>query len=102
MPVVNFSARILFTPGGSYDGKGKYLTQVTVVPANLQVQAGYTFNMNATIPTVLNAGTKADPIGAAEILLKWNVRTVMSHIDQSGSYYVRGDGKFVDLSNGTK
>ncbi len=53
--------------------------------------------MNVTIPSVTNAGTTQSPIAAAEVLVKWDVDTVINHEEQSADYYVRGDGTFQTL-----
>jgi hypothetical protein len=100
MNVVDFSYRVQFTAGGSVGGKGRYLAQVSVMPANLDVAWGYQFNMTASVPTVTNAGTTADPVGAANVVVTWKIDTVMKHSEESQSYYVQGDGKFLDLSQG--
>lgn len=101
MDVVDFSVRVLYTYGGNVRGKGRYLTNVTIVPANLTVAWGYTFNAKASVPSVTNAGTERDPVGAAELLSTWSVDTVLKHEEGSMSFYVRGDGQFLNLTNGT-
>jgi hypothetical protein len=95
--VIQFSYRVMFTPGGAYKGKGHYLANVTVDPSDVYVAWGYTFNAQVTIPSITNAGTAASPTAAAEILVKWDIDTVMNHIEQSASYYARGDGTFQAL-----
>ena len=60
---------------------------------------GWSFDATASIPTITNSGTTDNPVAAAELLISSQVRTVLSHLDNSESYYVRGDGKFVDLQN---
>ncbi len=96
--VIQFSYRVMFTPGGTFRGKGHYLANVTVDPANVYVAWGYTFNAQVTIPSITNAGTTASPTAAAEILVKWDIDTILNHIEQSASYYARGDGTFQTLN----
>jgi hypothetical protein len=101
MNVVKFSFRVLYTHGGSVNGKGRYLANVNVVPASLDVLWGYKFNASAAVPSVLNASRVAgEPIAAAEILVSWKVETVLKHSRRSVSLYARGDGVFKDLTNG--
>lgn len=101
MNVVKFSFRVLYTYGGSVNGKGRYLANVTVVPARLNVMWGYKFDAKASVPSVLNASRIAgEPIAAAEVLVDWTVKTVLKHSRRSASFYVRGDGGFKDLSDG--
>ena len=87
--------------GGNVGGKGAYLANMSVTPADLTVAWGYTFNAQASVPSVLNVGTTAEPIGAAQLQISWKVDTVMKHEQSSNTYFVRGDGVFTDLSNGT-
>lgn len=99
--VVDFSYRVLYTYGGNVFGKGRYLTNVTILPANLSVAWGYKFDAESAVPSVLNAGTVANPVAAMELLMKWSVDTVVSHNQMTTSFFVRGDGEFVNLTNGT-
>lgn len=101
MKVVDFSYRVLYTYGGTANGKGQYLTNVTIVPAELNVAWGYYFSAQALVPNVTNAGSSEDPIAAAELMLRYTVKTTLKHSEVTSSFYVRGDGNFKDLSNGS-
>jgi hypothetical protein len=100
MTVVKFAFRVVYVFGGGYEGVGQYLARAVIVPANLDVAWGYTFNAKASVPSVLNAGTKEAPIGAAELEMEWTVDTVLKHHRSTVNYFIRGDGKFVNLNNG--
>jgi hypothetical protein len=100
LKVVDFTYRVLYTYGGSADGKGAYLTNATIIPANLAVDWGYTFNATATIPAVTNAGTMDSPVAGMQLMMKWSVDTFLRHLESSQTYYIRGDGQFKNLSNG--
>ena len=52
--VVRFSFRVIFTYGGQYRGKGRYITNATIVPADVNVVWGYTFGANVNISQVVN------------------------------------------------
>jgi hypothetical protein len=98
---VDFNYRLLYTYGGSLGGKGSYLTHVTVIPSDLAVGWGYHFSAQVEVPSVTNAGTSINPIAAMEVTVSWKVDTILRHSEGSSSYYVRGDGSFQDLSEGT-
>jgi len=100
MTTVDFTYRVLFTPGGNINGRGAYLTQVTVIPADVHVVWGFTFNMKASVPSITNAGTSQSPVAGAQVQVAWDVNTVVSHNEEIANYYVRGDGMFTDLNNG--
>jgi hypothetical protein len=100
MEVVRFAFRIVWVYGGGLEGVGRYIARATIIPAHLDVSWGYTFNAKTVVPTVLNSGTKENPVGAAELELQWSVDTVMKSHRKSVNYFVKGDGSFVNLSNG--
>jgi len=95
--VVDFSFRVLFTHGGNLNGKGRYLTNVTIVPASLDVAWGYTFSAQSIVPNVVNTGSTALPVAGMELQLKWTVDTVLKHSESTASFFVRGDGQFTQL-----
>jgi len=101
MKVVEFEYRVAFTPNGTYNGKGKYLSRVEVEPKTLNVAWGYKFNASGMVLNVTNAGTKDSPLAAMELNLNWSVDSVLKHMGQSVRYYIRGDGLFKNLSDGS-
>ncbi len=98
--VIDFTYRLVYTYGGNYEGVGKYLSQVSVVPANLQVAFGYDFDAKTTVPNLVNVGTKAEPMAGMEVLVQWKISTVFKQEQNSHTLFVRGDGTVTDLSNG--
>jgi hypothetical protein len=97
MKVVDFAYRVMATPGGQYQGKGKYLTQVTVLPESLNVAWGFNVDSVASIPQVTNMGSEKDPVAGAQIDVSWRVRTVLQDRRESRSYLVNGKGEFQAL-----
>ena len=95
--VVTFRYRIIYNYGGSYNGQGAYLMGVTVYPEVVEVAWGWSFDATASVPTFANAGNSENPVAAAELLISSRVRTTLTHLENSESYYVRGDGTFIDL-----
>ncbi|MCM2278176.1 MAG: hypothetical protein NDJ89_08880 [Oligoflexia bacterium] len=95
--VVRFDYRILYTHGGNVKGKGRYLANVTIVPASLEVSWGFTFNADVAIPSITNAGTHADPIAAAELQVHWSADSVLKHLEGTDNFYIRGDGTLQSL-----
>lgn len=92
MEVVKFRFRLQYTYGGTYDGKGKFLSSVTVIPAELNVLWGYTFNADVELSPAVNLGSKTDPLAGLELDLKWSVNTVMKASQNSFHFFVQGDG----------
>ncbi|HVJ65218.1 MAG TPA: hypothetical protein VM901_08185 [Bdellovibrionota bacterium] len=96
--VVRFEYRILFTPGGSYEGKGLYLSNVNVQAQNLSVSWGYNVDAKAKVVNVINTGSKASPVAGMEVLVDWRVKTVLKDMRSTTSFFMKGDGSFVDLN----
>lgn len=95
--VVTFTYRVTFTAGGGVNGRGKYLTNATFMPANLKVSWGFKFNAVAEVPSVFNMGSKEDPIAGMQMVLKWNVDSPLSHMEQTETYFVSGDNQIEHL-----
>jgi hypothetical protein len=97
--VVDVRYQVLRTCGGNYNGKGKYLTAVTIEPLKVDVMWGYKFNLNVEIPdsSIANAGTAEDPLAAMQPLVKWSIATVLKESNGRSLYYLRGDGLFKEI-----
>lgn len=90
--VVKFRLRLQYTYGGGYQGKGKYLANVAVFPADLEVSWGYTFDAKVEAEQAVNIGTSADPVAGLELNLLWTTKTVLKESDNSLHFFVQGDG----------
>jgi hypothetical protein len=97
MNVVDFAYRVTFTAGGSLNGQGKYITNATIMPADMNIAWGFTFNANAEVPSVFNTGSREQPVAGMQLLMKWNVDTVMNHVEQTETFYVGGDNTMKHL-----
>ncbi|MGZ3775322.1 MAG: hypothetical protein ACXVCY_09250 [Pseudobdellovibrionaceae bacterium] len=97
MTVVDFSYRVIFTAGGTYNGIGKYITNASFQPANLNVAWGFNFDASATIPSVFNTGSKAEPVAGMQMNMEWKVTNVATHIQHAESFYVSGDNTMEKL-----
>lgn len=94
MEVVKFRFRLQFTHGGGYDGLGKYLANVTVLPAELNVIWGYKFNADVEILPAVNIGSSKNPVAGLELNLKWTIATPMKETQNSFHMFVQGDGDY--------
>lgn len=97
MTVVNIAFRVNYTYGGRVNGQGRYLSQVTVLPAQLDVAWGFKVTGEVRIANVTNAGTKAFPVGAIQMDVNWVISTPVKYSESTETFYVRGDGLFKQL-----
>lgn len=77
--------------GGSYDGRGKYLENVTVIPSNVEVLWGYTLSYDVEKVSVVNSGTRENPIASILLGTNFKVSTVIKSSESHSLYEFRGD-----------
>ncbi|HAT73299.1 MAG TPA: hypothetical protein DCS63_10840 [Elusimicrobia bacterium] len=96
---VSVSYKVVFSYGGKFDGKGAYLTGVTIVPGAINVLWGYKLSMSAFVPdtTITNLGTYEDPLAAMQIKLSSKISTVLKEWNGNSVYLIRGDGEMKTL-----
>jgi len=95
--VIKVSYRVTYLYGGSYQGRGKYLTAVSAIPKGVDVLfPGVHFNMEAQVPdsTVVNVGTSDNPIAALQLNVRWSASTYFQKLCGTDVYYIQGDGHF--------
>ena len=100
MEVVKVLYQVHWTHSGNFQGKGKFLTGVTVEPLSVTTAWGYNVDLTAEVPdsTIANVGTSADPIASMQVQLKWKVHTIVKDIQEKDIYYVQGDGLMQPIS----
>lgn len=101
MTVINVKYQVLRTYGGSYKGKGAYLTAVTIEPLQVDVAWGYHFSLSVEIPdsSIVNAGTDADPVAGMMANIHYQISTPVKDSQGKAIYYVQGDGKFQQVGS---
>ena len=92
--VVKVTYQVHYTYDGNFQGKGKFLTGVTIEPLSVTTAWGYKVSLVSEVPdsTIANVGTHEDPIASMQVQLRWTVHTMVKDITQKGIYYVQGDG----------
>ena len=96
-----FDYRITYFYGGSYQGKGKFLGQISVVPTNIHLKTNRTLKMNVELASIINFGSEEDPVAGAQIIVTWSSPTTTRYEMKSAEYLIYGTGEIEDLSNGT-
>ncbi|MFZ9595677.1 MAG: hypothetical protein ACO3A2_06315 [Bdellovibrionia bacterium] len=97
-PDVEFTYRLLYTPGGSVSGRGQYLSNIAVIPADLTVNKGLNFNVQVTVGSITNSGSLESPVAAAEIHVCWQLKNWAKQTQSCHSFYIRGDGYFQNIN----
>lgn len=97
--VVEFVYRVSYIAGGQYKGVGRYVTQATISPAEIYVAWGYTFNVEASVPSVFNVGTQQNPVAGMQMNVKWTVDTAINHHQKDIQFYINGLGEFQKMQS---
>lgn len=97
MEVVKYRYSVIFSYGGSYKGKGAYITGAQIVPVSISVSWGYSFSATMRLASLQNYGTVANPIAGVTMSMEYTVETIMKASLETDSYHVTGQGAFKAL-----
>ena len=90
--VVTFSYKVIFSHSGSFNGKGKYLTNVMVVPGAVKTSFGWDFSATMRLSGVMNHGTKDEPVAGALVAIKYTVTSWSAAFERNDTIHVSGKG----------
>lgn len=96
MEVVNLDFRFIYSYGGSIDGQGAYLANVTMTPMSIDVSWGFSLIADIEAGDAINVGTREDPNAGLEMSMKWKISSVFQSSHGQVRYYVQGDGAFIE------
>lgn len=96
MEVVRFVYRIVFLPGGSFNGLGHYIGYAAMEPVDLNVMWLFKFKAKASVPTVFNMGRKSNPLSAMYMTVDWVVDTPFQHRQGSKAFTLTGYGTIIE------
>lgn len=94
MDVVKFRYSVIFAHGGTYNGKGAYLTAVQIIPESVSTMFGYDFTATMKLGGIQNNRTRENPLAGATLLLEYTVRTVMKASTEVSTVFIDGNGFF--------
>lgn len=90
--VIAFTYNINMSYGGKFKGKGAYISHAQIVPENVSVAWGYTFNAQMSLVGLTNIGTEENPIAGATLQLSYTVSTVFKEERNNMTIFISGDG----------
>lgn len=88
-----YSYRISFVYGGSVDGVGKYIANLTVTPVDMRISWGFNFSSQVQIPATFNLGKKNNPLAGMQVFVFWSIGNSLKVEQKSALFYVTGDGR---------
>jgi hypothetical protein len=95
--VVDMRLKVSGMWGGSLHGKGQYLANVVVVPAEVKVLWGWSLDLWAEHREPVNAGSHDSPVAGLGFDIRYKIATIFNELNGSQDYYITGDGKIVEL-----
>lgn len=92
--VVTFRYSVIFAYGGSYNGKGAYLTAVQIIPESVNTLFGFDFTATMKLGGIQNNGTRENPIAGATLLMEYTVNSMVKANTNVATFFVTGKGDF--------
>lgn len=96
----SFDYRITFIYGGNYQGKGKYIGQISVVPANVRLATDRSLDVKVEILEPLNFGTEENPVAGVTLQVSWSSPTTVRYQMNSAELFLYGTGEIQNLTDG--
>lgn len=97
MDAIRFQFQVQWLPGGTVEGKGRYVGYASILPTDVYGIWGMKLHARNTIPAVFNVGSSDSPVGAVQMTMNWRVVAPFQKFEQAISFYVDGAGKFEKL-----
>lgn len=92
MEVVAFTYSVYFQFNGSYQGKGKYITNLKVQASDIYSAWGFSLDAASELVGIANVGSATSPVASAIIQIAYGVRGLLNEVRSSQSFYVDGVG----------
>lgn len=94
--VASLDYKIVYTYGGTYNGKGAYLTGLVIVPS-ASASFGVDFDATMKLVGIANQGSRANPVAAATIQLQYTMKTLGRATDRTDTFHITGRGSLNQL-----
>jgi hypothetical protein len=90
---VSFDIMIIFTYGGTYRGKGAFITGAEVVTTDVNVGWLYSLDADFKVNSIVNQGSSDNPIAAAVLKINYRVATPRKESRSSKQFMINGLGQ---------
>mmetsp|Transcript_105762 Transcript_105762/g.256948 ORF Transcript_105762/g.256948 Transcript_105762/m.256948 type:complete len:213 (-) Transcript_105762:316-954(-) len=96
IPFLSYDYSISFLHSGSYNGKGKYLAEVRLVPEKIWLNWGAgSLNAHVEIREVLNSGTKESPVAGITVVHHFTHSNIFQTTEHEDVFFVKGTGEMI-------
>lgn len=97
--VVRFAYTVIYSYGGSFQEKGKYLTGVLIVPSSVKTRFGWDVNASMKVSGIMNHGSKAAPVAGVMVTVKYQMNSWSASFEQNDTFHITGNGELRAFTN---
>lgn len=90
--VVKFSYKVLYSYGGSFNGKGRFLANVIIVPGSIKTSFGWDFTATMKLSGIMNHGTKENPVAGIMVTVKYQMNSWITAFERNDTIHINGNG----------
>jgi hypothetical protein len=95
--VVSMRLKVSAMYGGGVDGRGQYLANVVIVPAEVTVQWGFSVDVWSENRQPVNMGTLASPMAGLGFDIRYKVQSILTQKNGTQDYFISGNGNIVEM-----
>lgn len=96
--VVIFNYKVVYSYGGSYNGAGRYLTNVIIVPSSIRTSFGWEFNASMKLSGMMNHGSRANPVAGVMVTVKYQMNGWRTAFERNDTIHITGAGQLKNLN----
>lgn len=90
--VVRFEYAVIFSAGCSYNGAGKYIQTLSIVPTKIKVGYGWDVTAQMKLSGLMNHGKRDNPNVGALITIKYTMKSWRTALEKNDTIHVTGAG----------
>jgi len=91
--IASLEYKLVFNYGGSYNGKGAYITNAQIIPSKAYAFYGVDFDATMRLSGLANHGTRANPVAGAMLHIDYKAKTMFSSVSRADTYHITGNGQ---------
>jgi hypothetical protein len=91
--VVRFEYMVIFSYGGSHNGKGKYITGAQIIPASVKTNFGWNFNATMRVSGIMNHGSVMNPVAGVMLTMQFKANGWAKAVEQNETVHITGNGQ---------
>lgn len=91
--MVSLEIMLMFSYGGSFEGKGAFISDAEISVTDVEVFWGYSLGADFKVKSILNQGTKGNPIAATMLQVTYSMKSLLKETRSTKKFLINGLGK---------